>query len=358
MKIIYVTESLGAGVLSIIVSLSNHFASSGHDVTVKFTRRYDTPNLEVLMSIFGNEVKLHDYGSGVKGLVSLAADSVKLSFNKSAVIHAHSTIAGVMVRAPKFIGKADNFFYSPHCYAFVRSDIRPLVRHLALFLERTLSRVGTTVAVSESELKRASGLNKRPKVALIENGIELPKCPETRTGGEVLTVVMLGRIAEQKNPLAAAYVAGRLRGRASFVWIGDGKREKFRNQLEKAGVFVTGWLDRDALYDRLSSADVFLHLSKWEAMPVALIEAQCLGLPAIVSAVDGNRDVVSHGETGWVVNSSDEAVHSLEKILLQPEILGEMRKAALSSRSRFEVSGMVEKHRALYLRVAAPIESK
>jgi glycosyltransferase involved in cell wall biosynthesis len=66
--------------------------------------------------------------------------------------------------------------------------------------------------------------------------------------------------------------------------VGDGS-PAIREELESAGVEVTGWLSREDVVRQLSSATVVLHTASWEGFPVLLLEAHELGLPILVRRI-------------------------------------------------------------------------
>jgi len=75
------------------------------------------------------------------------------------------------------------------------------------------------------------------------------------------------------------------------AWIGGGD-DANEAALKSAGVTITGWMPRANALEAMRGLDIYLHPSRWEGMPVALIEAQLCGLPAVASDVVGNRDVI------------------------------------------------------------------
>jgi glycosyltransferase involved in cell wall biosynthesis len=55
----------------------------------------------------------------------------------------------------------------------------------------------------------------------------------------------------------------------------------------------------------LGSLDLYLQPSRFEGMPLALLEAMAAARPVIASGVDGNRDLIENGVHGWLVPPED-----------------------------------------------------
>ena len=74
-------------------------------------------------------------------------------------------------------------------------------------------------------------------------------------------------------------------------------------------------------------------------MPIALIEAQAAGLPAVVFDVAGCRDVVRNGVTGFVCASMGEAVEKVRLLIRNRDLrneLGENARAMAAERFAME----------------------
>ncbi|MDH3706698.1 MAG: glycosyltransferase, partial [Acidimicrobiia bacterium] len=71
-------------------------------------------------------------------------------------------------------------------------------------------------------------------------------------------------------------------------WVGGGD-EELAAELTASGVHVTGWLDRSAVLDQLSTSDVYLHTAAWEGFPLTVLEAAHMGLPVIAREIDALR---------------------------------------------------------------------
>ena len=55
----------------------------------------------------------------------------------------------------------------------------------------------------------------------------------------------------------------------------------------------------------MQAADAFVLSSRWEGLPMSLLEAGACGLPAVATDVAGSREVLVHGETGSLVPAAD-----------------------------------------------------
>jgi glycosyltransferase involved in cell wall biosynthesis len=60
----------------------------------------------------------------------------------------------------------------------------------------------------------------------------------------------------------------------------------------------------------LCEADIFLHASDHEGLPVAVMEAMACGLPVVASDVGGVPDLVKPGETGFLAAPDDSAAYA------------------------------------------------
>ncbi|WP_461209345.1 glycosyltransferase family 4 protein [Desulfocurvus sp. DL9XJH121] len=113
----------------------------------------------------------------------------------------------------------------------------------------------------------------------------------------------MGRVAVEKN--IEAFLKLDLPG--SKAVIGDGPA---LDKLRRAhpGVLFLGRKTGLDLAEHLAAADVFVFPSLTDTFGVVLIEAMACGLPVAAYPVTGPRDVVLHGETGWLDRDLGRAV--------------------------------------------------
>jgi glycosyltransferase involved in cell wall biosynthesis len=118
----------------------------------------------------------------------------------------------------------------------------------------------------------------------------------------------VARLEQQKDPLFALELLRQLPAHVKLVWVGDGRlRGDFERMIQHYGlstrVFLEGW--RTDARQRLAGFDIFLLPSEYEGFPFAVLEAMAAGLPCVVSDVDGTREAVIDGETGYLCRPRD-----------------------------------------------------
>jgi len=93
------------------------------------------------------------------------------------------------------------------------------------------------------------------------------------------------------------------------VWIvGDGPlRQELKRQVEVLGldqrVRFLGF--REDVFELLRIADMVVLPSRWEGLPMTLLEAMAMGKPVVATSVGGIPEVIQHGQTGWLVPPED-----------------------------------------------------
>lgn len=208
------------------------------------------------------------------------------------IVHAHSSFAGAYTRMAVRNSPRTRIVYTPHCYAFERTDIPGWSRRSYRAVEWLLSfNVETIAACSEGE---ASASERRgllqPRVVHIPNVVIDPPARRPRVRPEPdrpLLVASLGRLAPQKDPERFVEATERIRARGidvDPVWMGGG-REEVAAVLEAAGVEVTGWVPHGEVASRLACSDVYLHTAAWEGFPIAVLEAVRSGVPTLVRRI-------------------------------------------------------------------------
>lgn len=136
-------------------------------------------------------------------------------------------------------------------------------------------------------------------------------------------LLSVGRMTEQKKYLRFLNVLARLRDEGyAFSWhvLGEGtQREAIEDKIRflrlEDRVYLHGLTDNP--YKIMKNCDLFVLPSGWEGFPTVTVEAKILSCPVLATDVAGIREQLCHGETGWIVENSEEAIYEGLKHLLQ-----------------------------------------
>lgn len=345
MKILHISETLAAGVGHVLIQLGQLQQAAGHELVLVHARREDTPPEAVLARQFAGVRRVFlpmvTAMAPWQDVLSLLGLIKIVRRERPDVVHLHSSKAGILGRlAVRLAGSRARLIYSPHGFAFLRQDVSPRKQRLFLGFEQLAARLGgTLVACSASEQALAVQRVGHRRVVLIENATDLSRLASTAARDSLsLTVVSSGRACYQKAPWRFAQLATACQDLpAQFLWLGDGPLADSLRAVP--GVQLSGWLPQAEVAARLAQASVFVMTSLWEGMPLALIEAQAAGLPAVVPDVIGCRDVVQDGVTGFVCADDAELADRLRQLLTDEDLrlrLG--ANAAREARARFSLA--------------------
>jgi len=145
-----------------------------------------------------------------------------------------------------------------------------------------------------------------------------------------------------------------LRERLRLVLVGDGPlREACAARLQAAGAQDLAWLpgDRTDVAAIMRSLDCFVLPSLAEGISNTILEAMASGLSVIATDVGGNADLVSHGDTGWIVpaNDANALMQAIERCANAPDDAAAMgRRGRDLVQSRFSLQSMIDQYDALY----------
>jgi sugar transferase (PEP-CTERM/EpsH1 system associated) len=101
----------------------------------------------------------------------------------------------------------------------------------------------------------------------------------------------------------------------------------------------------------LNALDVFALPSLCEGISNALLEAMATGLPTVVSAVGGNREVIVEGESGlaFPVGDVEALAGNLARLRREPETRRKLGDGAIQRvKEEFSLKNMVQKYEEMY----------
>jgi glycosyltransferase involved in cell wall biosynthesis len=135
-----------------------------------------------------------------------------------------------------------------------------------------------------------------------------------------------------------------------FLWVGDGLlRGEFERRIASMGLtdrfILTGLVPPERIPELTNAMDILVHPSRREGLARALPQGSLARCPVVTYDIDGNREAVIEGETGFVLPPFDKAKLSQSLELLLPDTarrqsMGEAgRRFALG---RFDTKVMVD----------------
>lgn len=279
------------------------------------------------------------------------------------IIHAHNAATGVIsaivasLIGKKVIVKIPSLKYVR--YLTGRSFAGRLRRWI---LSRKTDRF---IAVS-SEMRRAllhAGIA-REKLALIANGIELTPDRNPHAGAlrkeisgesDRPVVLFVGRLVKEKgvDRLLTAWASLPGHEQMVLVIVGDGPlRDNLECQARNLRLFPSvRFLGHQIEVARFYSvADVFVLPSITEGMSNALLEAMAAGLPVVASNVGGNKDVITHQQSGFLVDWEDPKLcaRMLMTLCSDRALRQRMGNAARRQIRAFAMGDVAERYHSLY----------
>ncbi len=291
--------------------------------------------------------------------------------NKYDVVHCHSSKAGVLGRLAAWLAGVPKIIFTVHGWG-INEYQGPLKRFLYIWAERLAGLLSTkVVCVSESDILKGKSLKlvDAQKLKVIYNGLPASVKEkgafreELGIGENDIVIGTIARLAVQKHPHFFLEVAKKLLAGAKcmaegrqlfFVIIGDGPLradcEEYINRNSLIGrVFLLG--AREEAAKLVQDFDIFVLFSRWEGLPLTIIEAMLAGVPVVANNVGGVGELVENEKTGLLIGGLqvEAAVQALEKLIFNREqrlslgISGQRKALAL-----FSVDKMVKNYYILY----------
>jgi glycosyltransferase involved in cell wall biosynthesis len=209
------------------------------------------------------------------------------------------------------------------------------------------------------------------RVSVVHNGVQMPSIDEGlrarrreelgASDSDVLlgTVAVFRPVKDLHTMLEAMALVVEQTSCARLVLIGDGRlRQELEATVERLGLtpFVrfTGW--RTDASELLQALDVFVLSSVSEGISLALLDAMAAGVPAVVTSVGGNCEVIEEPRDGVLVPPREP--QALAQALLALVGAPDRRRALGASGRRrvektFSFARMISDYRALYTNAQA-----
>ncbi|MCP9328136.1 glycosyltransferase [Liquorilactobacillus satsumensis] len=252
-------------------------------------------NFENEINELGGRVYFLDNNKKMDILAVYAFVKELLASGRYAAIHYHATSPwGVGLRAAKHLGVPTIIMHS-HNSMWGSTKIKAIRNHL--FSSGLAGEPTIRVACSQ---KAGAAIFGKKKYSVLNNAIDTAKYKfdekkrntvrkKLNLDAKTLLLGQVGRLAREKNQIFSLNLLKALlvkRSDTRLIFLGEGPMlQKLKELATELGlfekiIFAGQRSDLEMYYDAM---DIFLLPSLYEGLPVAAIEAQCSGLPTLIS---------------------------------------------------------------------------
>jgi glycosyltransferase involved in cell wall biosynthesis len=279
---------------------------------------------------------------------------------RPAIVHTHSSKAGIVGRWAARLAKVPLVVHTNHGLPFTRLQ-PPGVRALWWALERAATAISDAVVCVGDEMVRqslAARLGPKSLFTVVRSGIETERFAAARDARPALGIPadarVVGIVSRMASHKGHRYLVDAAPPGVHLLFVGDGvERAAVERRVRERGLAATfaGHVPPDRVPDLIASMDVLAHPSMWEGLPRAPVQALLVGRPVAAFDCDGAREVVVEGETGRLVapGSVEGLRKALEELLALPDrgrSLGE--EGGRRVRSAFDWRGQGRRLAELY----------
>lgn len=273
------------------------------------------------------------------------------------LVHLHSSKVGVLGRVvARFLNVP--VVFTAHGWAFtegVSSKSRKVYKIVERIMARYASRI-ITVSDYDRNIALSAGVGNDQLISTVHNGMPMLK-EHTLVRQDIASpkMIMVARFDEQKDQLCLVKALATLKDMQwGLEFVGDGPSIiHVMNLVNELGleerVQFSGACDD--VPRRLVNSQLFLLITKWEGLPLTVLEAMRAGLPVIASDVGGVCEAVENERTGLLVgrNDTDKLAMAIRTMLGSAELRAAMGTAGRVKFERnFRFDMMLEKTLSVY----------
>lgn len=357
MKVLHIGQLIGG--LDIYIRNTITYADNSFDFVIAHgISDKNQPIIKNGKKIKEYNISLYRELNPIKDLKGLWQILKIIQKEKPDIIHCHSAKGG-------FLGRIAGFFthtktlYTPHAFSFLSTQNK-LKKQVFLFLERFAKLDSYLLACSNSE--KDLGINlvhyKIEKALVWSNSvpdvkdITSPKSPPTSP-----YICYIGRPSYQKNPFFLVNVVKEIHKKHPnilFYVLGVGyyspdleiMQQMIKDYHLENTIILLPWLNHDETMGYVKNSLFYLTPSRYEGLPLAVIEAMSLGKCIIASDVLGNKDCVKDKYNGYLVPLKEQLfIEKINTLIENPDIRKEFE---INSRKYFEQEFFIE-HKIHYL---------
>lgn len=284
------TEGIGSLLLNVYENMDKEDVEISFALATKYEQFYEKRLINQGAKIY----RTSEIGDGITGKVKHFINLIKIIKKEGPfdVVHTHMDFFNGINLLAAFISGVR--LRISHAHLSVDKKQLSVIKRIYNLIMKILIKLFSNerLGCSESANIYMNGINNG---IVINNGVDLNKFKNNKNklclkgNSKVINFVTIGRIEEQKNPLFIVKIINELNKINSNIhlyWIGVGTMENRVKDLisqYKLEDKITLLGKRGDVPQILKNIDYMLFPSKWEGLPVTLIEVQAANIPCFVS---------------------------------------------------------------------------
>ncbi|NLD25780.1 MAG: glycosyltransferase [Acholeplasmataceae bacterium] len=287
-----------------VVNLLKHLDYSRYKVLlVVLSKKYDT-YLEKEIARLPIEIVFMDKPEGFRPRIMCRIYRILKVFKPDLL---HGNIGGLIYFLPYLIFHRLKMIHTVHTLANI--EFKGVKRRIIYYCYRKKKII--PVATSRAVLESIRKLYKLEEVILIPNGIDVKRfrCQRDYLYKKV-TIGHVGRFEAVKNhqTIIKTFFLLRLTNpNLRLRLVGNGSLYSYYKDLLENEKDVEMVGASPQVFEELRGIDIFLFPSRYEGMPLALLEAMASGCVIVASKIGGIVDLVEPGENGVLIDDCDDA---------------------------------------------------
>lgn len=284
--------------------------------------------------------------------------------HKPKVVHTHLFTADAWGRTFAWLARVPGIFSTVHSTNAWKSKLH-------LMVDRFLSTFSNAVIACTDEVKNTIELQgiSGTKVISIANGVDLQRIDKAQIVDirndyaipkESIVFALVGRLHEAKGHSDLLPVLQKLQqSNIKFVclFVGEGELEgKLKQDVQTLGlsehIIFTGF--RKDVIGILKALDFLVMPSRWEGLPISLLESMACKSPVLASRVGGIPDVIENGVDGLLFEqgNAEELESALSLLINDSELRSQLSKAGLQKiHNKYSAASVAKAYEALYDKV-------
>lgn len=275
----------------------------------------------------GNEVVLYNIFNPLKGYIERIKEfrTIVESFKPDVVIF-HSLYRSLYFIYGSYLSsKRIPFLIEPHGgTSYANSKKNPLVKKIAnlLCVNRFIRQAKAIIYLNKGEEDQCVFSKIRKGSLVIPNGISIDEKVQSlphEIKDRTIIVYFSAIRTHQKGldyllPAIKLFSERKDGGKAEFHFYGSAETEEDLNLMQsyvdccKDHIFYHGLISGKEKKEVLYNSDIFILTSRYEGMPMAVLEALSQGTPCILTPQTNMADFIKQTESGWVTALNVDAI--------------------------------------------------